>query len=66
MAQSRRHRSTPTVTPAEAAATKQAGIRLPVPLTNRLLAIARAEGNNLSSVVRRLLVERLADTDEAA
>jgi predicted DNA-binding protein len=47
-------------------ATKQIGIRLPVRLTDRLEAIARAESNQLSSVVRRLLTAALNSGDEAA
>jgi predicted DNA-binding protein len=39
--------------------TKQLGIRLPASLNDRLVAIARSESNNVSSVVRRLLTAAL-------
>lgn len=64
MAQHRR-RSIPKDTPIDTA-TKQTGIRLPLRLNQRLVAIAKAEGNNVSCVVRRLLMEKLGDSNEAA
>lgn len=59
MAKDRRTKSDALTT----APAKQIGIRVPARMSDQLEALARAENNSTSSVVRRLLTQALADAD---